>query len=188
MRKRNALKHLERIASLMRIAFRQELVREGLQLVHLETLTYLDSCNKYSNSPQHVAAYLGLTKGTVSQSISLLNSLGLVEKNIDPIDRRKVNVLLTARGKQVVLKFEQLVKIDDLKDDFSEESRSLEDSLEALLLSLQKANGFKTFGACKTCIHHQINADGRMCLLTKQSLSEAEKELICHEHRPQVVL
>lgn len=80
MSKNHALKYIERISSLMRITFRQELAREGFQLVHLETLSYLSSCNKYSNSPQHVAEYLGLTKGTVSQSISLLESVGLVKK------------------------------------------------------------------------------------------------------------
>ena len=180
MSNRNALKYIERISSLMRVAFRQELAREGFQLVHLEALTYLASCNKYSNSPQHVAEYLGLTKGTVSQTISFLESVGLVKKNIDLKDRRKLHVLLTARGKRLVTKFEQLIKLDSAKNDHL----SLDQALESLLLSMQKANGFKTFGACRTCIHHQVTDAGRMCLLTKQGLTEHEKDLICCEHTP----
>ena len=82
MSKKEVLKYLERISSVMRITFRQNLAREGLQLVHLETLTYFSNCNKYSDSPQHVAEYLGLTKGTVSQTINILDSLGLVTQQV----------------------------------------------------------------------------------------------------------
>lgn len=88
--------------------------------------------------------------------------------------------MLTARGKRLVAKFEHLIKIDDDSD----EAQSLENALQRLLLSLQKDNGFKTFGACKTCVYHQNSPEGRMCLLTTQELSEDEKELICYEHIP----
>lgn len=98
MSKKDVLKYLERLSSVIRITFRQSLSRDGLQLVHLEALSYFSTCNKYSDSPQHAAEYLGLTKGTASQSITLLASLGLVEKMVDPRDRRRLHISPAARG------------------------------------------------------------------------------------------
>lgn len=184
MSKKDVLKYLERISSVMRIAFRQHLTREGLQLVHLETLTYFATCNKYSDSPQHVAEYLGLTKGTVSQTINILESLGLVTKNVDTKDRRKLHIIPTARGKRLLNKFEHIIKIDDPDADGLADNQELAKSLKLLLQALQKANGYKTFGACKTCLYHKVSEGKRMCLLTQEELSEPEKDQICHEHTP----
>lgn len=184
MSKKDVLKYLERISSVMRITYRQHLTREGLQLVHLETLTYFSTCNKYSDSPQHVAEYLGLTKGTVSQTINILDSLGLVTKNVDPRDRRKLHITPTLSGKRLLSKFEHIIKIDDPDGDDLTDNQALAESLNSILRALQKANGYKTFGACKTCLHHQVSDGKRMCLLTKEELTEPEKDMICHEHTP----
>ena len=45
--------------------------------MHLQALIYLSKANRYSNTPQALADYLGLTKGTVSQTLLLLDRRGL---------------------------------------------------------------------------------------------------------------
>nr|MBA3613554.1 MarR family transcriptional regulator [Nitrospirales bacterium] len=62
---------LERLTNLQRMEARAFGLRYGLQPVQMEALTYLTQCNRYSNTPQAVAEYLGLTKGTVSQSLQV---------------------------------------------------------------------------------------------------------------------
>ena len=57
---------------------RQAAVGAGLLPVQLAMLGYLRDANRYSNMPQCLAEYLGLTKGTVSQSLKILEERGRV--------------------------------------------------------------------------------------------------------------
>lgn len=60
---------LERIGNLLRAEERAAGLRHGPQPVHLQALRYVQSCNRYSNTPAALTEYLGLTKGTVSQTL-----------------------------------------------------------------------------------------------------------------------
>ena len=70
----------ENLAALIRTAQRQAAAGLGLQPVHLQALQYLARANRYSNTPQSLADYLGMTKGTVSQSVLLLARKRLVSR------------------------------------------------------------------------------------------------------------
>jgi len=62
----------ERLGTLTRARLRQSGLAHGLQAIHLQVLMYLAQANRLSNTPQGTTEYLGLTKGTVSQSILVL--------------------------------------------------------------------------------------------------------------------
>ncbi len=76
----------------------QPLVAE-LQPVQLSALHYLARCNRYSDTPLGVTEYLGLTKGTVSQSLKVLEGRGLISKLPDARDRRSVHRYARVTGK-----------------------------------------------------------------------------------------
>src|ERR1700674_5335522 len=80
------LELVERLGNLMRTELRKSGGDEALQPVHLQALIYLSKANRYSNTPQALAEYLGLTKGTVSQTLLLLDPRGLrfIEKPLSP--------------------------------------------------------------------------------------------------------
>lgn len=63
---------IERISSLRSSLVRKAATAAGLQFIHAEILEYLGRCNRYSNTAQALTEYLGLTKGSVSQSLKLL--------------------------------------------------------------------------------------------------------------------
>ena len=65
---------VERLSELLKVDSRQAGVEQGLQPVQVEVLHYLSICNKYSDTPMAVTEYLGLTKGTVSQTLKVLES------------------------------------------------------------------------------------------------------------------
>ena len=92
------LELVERLANLMRAELRKAGTEERLQLVHLQALVYLVKANRYSNTPQALAAYLGLTKGTVSQTLLILDRRGLIERYQDDVDRRVVRLRLSTAG------------------------------------------------------------------------------------------
>ena len=96
------LELVERLGNLMRTEMRKAGSDESLQPVHLQALIYLSKANRYSNTPQALADYLGLTKGTVSQTLLLLDRRGLIERFEDDIDRRVVRLRLSSAGEQLL--------------------------------------------------------------------------------------
>jgi DNA-binding MarR family transcriptional regulator len=178
--------YLERIANLIRTDVRRAGLGFGLQPVQLEALHFLSRCNRYSNTPVGVAEFLGLTKGTVSQTLGVLEANGLIEKQADARDRRVVHLVLTGRGAEVIEATTPPQVLKAAIEGFSEdEGREMVEGLNRLLRRLQTANGLKTFGACKTCRHHELLDDGRRrCGLTLESLSESDAGKLCREHTP----
>jgi len=176
--------NLERIANLLRTDTRKSGIAKGLQPVQMEALHYLSSCNRYSNTPAAVADYLGLTKGTVSQTLGVLEAGGLVEKKPDLKDRRVVHLWLTEVGWQVIT---EAIPPKTLKSAVellqASEQEVIVGALSQILRALQHANELKTFGVCKTCRHHRIFADDtRVCALTGEELQLEDIDKICREH------
>jgi DNA-binding MarR family transcriptional regulator len=178
--------YLERIANLIRTDVRKTGIGSGLQPIHLEALHYLSRCNRYSNTPIAVAEFLGLTKGTVSQTLGVLEANGLIEKQTDTRDRRVVHLNLTPLGEQVIAESipPQVIRSAMTALSPSEDEAVIE-ALRLILRRLQQANGLKSFAACKTCRHHLIEQDGaRRCGLTSELLTDIDAEKICREHEP----
>ena len=89
---------IERMANLLRAEARR--VDGQLQPVHLQALAYLARCNRYSDTAGALTEYLGLTKGTVSQTLNVLEREGLIAREEDPADRRRVRLRLTPAGRR----------------------------------------------------------------------------------------
>src|SRR5690606_7500665 len=81
---------LERVSSLFRSQIREHASEHGLKLVQLEALIFFSTANRYSDTVGALTEYLGVTKGTVSQTVMALERRGLVEKVPDPNDGRIV--------------------------------------------------------------------------------------------------
>ena len=174
----------ERLANLVRADARTICNDHGMRPVQLEAIGFLTQCNRYSDTPQAVTEYLGLTKGTVSQTLKVLEQKGLLSKRTDTNDKRVVHLKPTAKGRRLV---ERSMPAASLDVGFSELSQSegqqIADSLNFLLRAVQKANGLKTFAPCHTCKFHQKLKDGYLCGLTQESLTEQDVTLLCREHQ-----
>ena len=176
--------HLERLSNLLRVEERKAGAAHGLQPVQLEALHYLAFCNRYSNTPLAVAEYLGLTKGTVSQTLKVLESRGLIHKMSDERDKRIVHLRVTSAGQTLLEKAIPAPLLRAACAQLSEEERArIVAGMRALLLACQRANSMKSFGLCYTCRHHQRTGEGgHFCGLTQEALSAAEITQICREH------
>ena len=74
---------IERMSALIRSEERKKCSELGIQSVHLQVLDYLSRCNRYSDTPAALTNYLGMTRGTVSQTVLLLEKKGFIRKNVD---------------------------------------------------------------------------------------------------------
>ena len=146
------LELVERLGNLMRSELRKSGGDEGLQPVHLQALVYLSKANRYSNTPQALADYLGLTKGTVSQTLLLLDRRGLIERFEDDIDRRVVRLRLSAAGERLLYESQPALAWQNATRNISPNRiRNATSALREALMTLQEDNEGTLFGECSSC-------------------------------------
>lgn len=167
---------------------RSEGAEFGLQPIQMEALYYLSICNRYSDTPMGVTEYLGQTKGTVSQSLKVLEKKGLISKHADSQDKRLIHLRISDEGKALLGKSVPppfFLKSCELLSD--SEIKSAENILANFLRGLQQHNEMKPFGVCRACRNNVKNEDGSyFCKLTNESLSKRETELLCREYENSV--
>lgn len=178
---------IECMTALIRSEERKKCAELGLQAVHFQVLNYLLRCNKYSDTPAAVANYLGMTRGTVSQSLIILEKKGYLEKSQDQNDKRVIHLKLLPAGEEVLKQarstdlFGNATQI--LKTGLSSAPANLNVFQEALT-ALQKANQSQSFGVCKTCRNFREKDNGYFCDLTQEPLSVIDSQQLCQEHTP----
>jgi MarR family transcriptional repressor of emrRAB len=182
------LELVERLGNLMRTELRKSGADESLQPVHLQALTYINNANRYSNTPQALADYLGLTKGTVSQTLLLLDRRGLIERFEDDIDRRVVRLRLSSSGERLLSESQPALAWQNATRNISPNRiRNATSALREALMTLQEDNEATTFGACQTCtwcqkLSQRIYRCGRM----GDRLSGPETRKICRIYQAKV--
>jgi DNA-binding MarR family transcriptional regulator len=175
---------IERMGALIRSEERKKCTLLGLQTVHLQALNYLSRCNKYSDTPAALTNYLGMTRGTVSNTLSLLEKKGYIKKTADVNDRRVVHLELLPEGQTILEQakpaelFIKAAAMMEKKEDITDYATVFANTLTAL----QKANQTQSFGVCSTCHYFTATDNGFLCGLTKQPLTQNDSEKICQEH------
>ncbi len=168
---------LERLSSLRLSLLRQAATKVGLQAIHVEILEYLEKSNKYSNTGQALSEFLGVTKGSISQSLKLLEEKELILREPCANDKRYSRLSLTKKGLDALSKVQK--EIPDLPD----MGDQIEQSFRAVLLSWQTKNKMRTFGLCITCKYNEQLENGKfLCRLTEEYLTRPDTQKICREH------
>lgn len=176
--------YVERLSNWLRNEARREGGEYGLQPVQLEALHYLAMCNRYSDTPMGVTEYLGQTKGTVSQTLKVLEKKGYINKVADSDDKRVTHLIVTQEGAALLkstvppARFSQAChKLDD------KVQKKVIEGLKVLLETIQQTNEMKAFGVCRSCRHNKKQGRGQyLCELTGEKLSAADVQLICREY------
>lgn len=177
---------VERHGTLLRTAIRRLGTAYRLQPVHVQALMYLQQANRYSNTTQALTEFLGLTKGTVSQSVMLLSRKRLIERYMDERDKRIVRLSLSAKGERLLLELQLALDWQAATRDISSTrlksaTRVLRDTLHAL----QMVNGGRSFGNCHNCEYYwKEGLRIYRCGFTGERLSSAETYKICRLHSP----
>lgn len=173
---------IDRVAGLVRSDARRAGAKYQLQPVQLEVLDYIRRANRYSDTATAVTEYLGLTKGTVSQTLKVLLSRGYIIKRIDSDDKRVSRLKVTPAGLKALRSCRPsplLKKAGKLLE--GDELDATVERLSDLLQVLQETNNDRSFGQCAGCVHNMGKRGDRWCGLTREPLSDPETELICRE-------
>ena len=157
---------------------------EGLKPTQWEALRYIVRANLFSRSPGALTAYLGMTKGTVSQTLQALERKGLIEKKTVDGDRRGVQLALTKAGHRILDKDPLNALAASIAGMPQDAQGTFETTLENLIIEMLERRGGRAFGACKTCRHfrgkHSLGTP-HFCSLLNESLSRSDSEQICAE-------
>lgn len=186
MKKPSVFDFIEYMATLIMSEERKKCAELKLQLIHFQVLDYLYICNKYSDTPASIANYMGMTRGTISQTIIILEKKGFIKKAKDSIDKRVLHIELLPKGIKTLKQAkptELFKKAADILNKDPAFTGNEEIFIQALK-ALQKANHSHSFGICKTCINFTKKSSGFYCELTKEALSKSDSEKICQEHIP----
>ncbi len=177
--------YIERISRLLDSEARLIGSDYNLQPIQLNALNFLNRANRYSNTLQGVTAYLGLTKGTVSQTLATLEAKGFIKKIPDKNDGRVVHLNVTRAGQKLLSKAMPSATVQSAWEGLEDkEQKQLIESLKQLLTTMQKINGMNGFGVCGTCRYNQkIGEKKFFCELTQENLSQKDTELLCREHQ-----
>lgn len=174
---------LERLARLVQ----NDAHAEGLKPTQWEALRFLARANRFSRSPGALTAYLGTTKGTVSQTLRALERKALIEKRPVEGDRRGVRLELTPAG-EALLQRDPLSELRTSLADLTIAERDvLGSSLEDLLRDMLARRGHRPFGQCRTCRYFNPTHEGGapyFCGLLEEPLSGPDSEKICAEQTP----
>jgi MarR family transcriptional regulator, negative regulator of the multidrug operon emrRAB len=171
---------LERLGALVQQAVRDDAARHGLLPVQLQVLAYLAQANNYSDLPVAVAEYLGITRGTVSQTIAVLERDGLLTKHADDEHGRRIHLRLTKNGERIVAgAWSQ--RLHNALTESHVHPTELEHQLSTLLVALQRHNDQQSFGVCHDCAYFQTTSTGKQCGLTGEPLAKAQTVKICRE-------
>ena len=169
---------LERLGRLISNAYHSD----GFKPVQWESLRFLSQANKFSRNPSALGEYLGVTKGSVSQTLSTLEQRGLIKKSTDKNDRRAVRLDLTKAGRALT-KQDPLHEISEsLKTLGENKCVELSEGLESLLRVQLDSRGRNPFGLCSECRFHQRMGHELRCGLLDLPLTESDASRICVEH------
>lgn len=157
----------------------------GLNPAQWQALRFLARANRYSCSPGALADYLGVTKGTASQTLIALETKGFISRSRCPTDRRSVAICVTDAG-QDLLKQDPLQTFQTAARALgAEESSALADCMERLIRLVQNAQGLPEFGVCVECDNFRPECRGKSdeihcrCAMTGDLLAPVEQNKIC---------
>ncbi len=178
---------LGRLAILWRAGVWQAAAAEGLNPSQAEILGHL--ARRGPVRQIELAAALGVSAASLSDSVASLASKGLVLRQPDPEDGRVRRVGLSAAGQGIA---ERLATASDaltaaVSDLPAAESGQLLRLLTRLIRALQEARAIPVQRMCATCAHFRpdANADAARphhCAFVDAAFGDAQLRLDCGEH------
>ena len=154
---------------------------DGFKPVQWEVLRYLSEANVFSRNPSALGEYLGITKGSVSQTVSTLEQHDLLRKKSDKTDKRVVRLELTPAGRSLLAE-NPLQELSATAEKLpAKQQAQLATGLEALLREHLNQQDRKPFGLCRDCRHLQVSDGAVHCGLLNVPLKAEHTELICAE-------
>lgn len=161
----------------------------GLNPTQLQILIFLVGRGKVGMRVKQIAAYLGVSQPTATDSINALTRKGFVEKLADPSDARAVAVAATAEGEAAVRRAGMIASATH--DAFAAlstlEQEDLLFHLVKIIRTLQASGAIPEQRMCVNCRYFQPNAypDPKAphhCAFVNAAIGQGDLRIDCGEY------
>lgn len=175
---------IDRLARSQR-ARRQAIAAErGLTPLQVDLLVTLAAGEPPRPLVGHLAAELGVTQPTVTDSLRALERKALVARGSDPGDARRTAVALTAAGREVAREVEAAG--DDLVAAIAELEKGTQgamlDGLLRIIAGLVERGAITVARTCLTCRFHEVRSGTDHCTLLGMAVAQEDLRVNCPEH------
>lgn len=147
-------------------------------------LRYFAHANRFSRTPSGFSQFHATTRGTASQTVKSLVTLGLLSRRTHQSDGRSTVLDVTQAGHEL-LRHDPL---RDLRQVLSQLPKSAQDALANTLgqaiADLAQARDAPVFGTCSDCSHCEMEASTSYCHCTQTMLSLPDMRAICVDFQP----
>ncbi|MBN9057398.1 MAG: transcriptional regulator [Shinella sp. 65-6] len=180
---------LSRVAMAMRIDEWNKAKATGLNPTQLAILGLLEGRGPDGLGVKDVAAHLGVSQPTATDSINALERKGLLEKRTDAADRRAVRVAVTEEGRRTLKEAEGRESLAEKAvaalDETAQADLLL--TLVKLIRHLQEAGAIPVQRMCVTCRHfapfaHADAARPHHCHFVDAAFGQPDLRIDCREH------
>lgn len=158
---------------------------EGLTAAQWAALRYFAQANRFSQTPSAFAAFHGTTRGTASQTIKSIETLGYLTRMRSEDDRRSVRLVLTEKARDILVN-DPLGSLVRAADSLPKSDRGhFANTLQRMLVHVTQERGKPPFGTCTSCQYLESNGCSREgqapyeCGLTSDPLLLEELDGIC---------
>jgi DNA-binding MarR family transcriptional regulator len=94
---------IARLTRMIEAAVEEVFVRHGLRQGEFDVLAALRrSGSPYTMIPSELSAVLMMSRAGMTNRLDRLEAAGLIERSLDPADRRSFHVVLTDKGREVI--------------------------------------------------------------------------------------
>lgn len=179
---------LERISEAFRVLLWNESKENSLSPIQIQILVFIYFHSQEKCKVGYLADEFNMTKATISDSVKVLFSKGLVVKETDPIDTRSYSLSLTTEGKKIAEKASLFASsIEQPLEKLTEEQKTIMlNGLLKLIYDLNKSGIITIQRMCFTCSNYQVDNGIHYCKLLKSRLAESELRVDCPEHELQL--
>lgn len=182
---------LDRIASVMRADQWSASNAVGLNPTQAHVLSFLAGRDRAGIRVKEIAAHLGVSQPTATDSIIALERKNLVQKSVIADDARAVGVRITDQGRE-------MLKAIGISASATETALALlapAEQADLLLLLIKLVRGLQLAGSipvqriCVTCQHFRPNVysdatNPHHCAFVNAAFSDRHLRLDCGDHEP----
>lgn len=170
------------IVHLARLA--QNTGRTELTAAQWTALRFFARANRFSRTPSAFSEFHATTRGTASQTVKSLVTLGLLQRQNNASDARSTLLEVTQAGHDMLC-HDPLGDLRRVLAALPEDLRqTLSVALQRATTDLARLRQVPTFGTCADCSHCKEGTDTAYCHCTESMLTKPEMASFCIDFQP----
>lgn len=180
----------ERISQALRTMAWNSGKQQQLNPVQSQLLIFLLRHPNAASSITALAREFGVSKASLSETVSALEKKGLINKAATRSDLRNFNIRLMPEGLQAAAEAAQYTNLltAALGNLPAPGKEVLFDALGSLIFELHNSGVVPVQRMCLSCHYHEMRNDGHFCRLLEKQLAVAALQVDCADHIPAKVL